>query len=978
MKKLLVLALLTIGLTAQAGRINVNELGDSLTAIVQSKAHVGRVVVKNYRQHGDNIWVYTNSTIHDVAWSAQEIRQLRGQISLWVRGDKQGKVTIYSDKQEIGELVTARYKVRNAADCHRMAAVQPLVSNASRAYSAPKGLDTKHIALWGSHGLYYVQDYQQWKWQRARLWTTVEDLYTSSYTRPFVVPMLENAGAVVIQPRERDIQLHEVIVDETEASGNWTLSDQPGWATPTAPLLEGVNPFTMGHYAVSPKPGKEAQPMRYTPHIEQAGEYAVYISYATLPQSTSKAEYTVMHDGVATNFVVNQTMGGSTWVYVGTFYFGTQPEKNYVLVSNKADKKQLVTSDAIKFGGGMGSVARYPQPGFVPGVAKSSTQIEITEPVVDSVQLLANQQIASVSGFPRYIEGARYWMQYSGIPDSVYNYTQSRNDYIDDYAARGRWVNYLAGGSQAYPEGPGLGIPVNLSLAFHSDAGTYMDDKIVGTLTVYTPFDHDGNLTYPAGGSRMCNRDLADYIQEEIVAGIQQSLCPTWPKRRLWESNYAESRNPKVPSALLELLSHQNYADMIYGLNPEFKFVVGRGIYKAMLKFLHAMDNTPYVVQPLPVQQFGMERNGQQLRLHWAERVDSLEPTAKPTYYIVYTRAKGRDWDNGVLVQTTEYTLNLEDGILYDFRICAGNEGGISLPSEILSACLYPQTPTTLVINGFHRVCGPDMIAYDSVTGGVLPYAHAIPYGQEISYLGEQFDYDRLNPWHSDDDCGFGMNYSDQANKINVGNTFDYPHMHGLVLQQRGISFISCSSDAVSDLQPYALVDLIMGKQKGPRSVIREGKIMATRDEQGCIPMSLRASIQDYLAAGGRMLLSGSYIASNMQSDADTAFIHNVLHYKYKSARASNCGQINIMYSVLPNRPIHWETQPNQHIIECEAPDGIDIMTGAKRLARYDDCGLGAGIAYDQNERLLVFPFMMESVQEFDSFYNDCIDWLMK
>ena len=71
----------------------------------------------------------------------------------------------------------------------------------------------RHIALWQSHGWYYEPKLDRWEWQRARIFQTVEDLYTQSYVLPFLVPMLENAGANVLLPRERDCQTAEVIVD---------------------------------------------------------------------------------------------------------------------------------------------------------------------------------------------------------------------------------------------------------------------------------------------------------------------------------------------------------------------------------------------------------------------------------------------------------------------------------------------------------------------------------------------------------------------------------------------------------------------------------------------------------------------------------------------------------------------------------------------------------------------------------------------
>ena len=79
--------------------------------------------------------------------------------------------------------------------------------------SAPSGLEGANIAMWQSHGWYFEPDLNRWEWQRARIFQTVEDLYTQSYVMPFLMPMLQNAGAYVLSPRDRDINTCEVIVD---------------------------------------------------------------------------------------------------------------------------------------------------------------------------------------------------------------------------------------------------------------------------------------------------------------------------------------------------------------------------------------------------------------------------------------------------------------------------------------------------------------------------------------------------------------------------------------------------------------------------------------------------------------------------------------------------------------------------------------------------------------------------------------------
>ena len=62
--------------------------------------------------------------------------------------------------------------------------------------------------------------------QRPRLFCTTEDLFTQSFILPYVIPMLENAGANVYTPRERDTQKNEVIVDNDTRNGSIISGDE--------------------------------------------------------------------------------------------------------------------------------------------------------------------------------------------------------------------------------------------------------------------------------------------------------------------------------------------------------------------------------------------------------------------------------------------------------------------------------------------------------------------------------------------------------------------------------------------------------------------------------------------------------------------------------------------------------------------------------------------------------------------------------
>lgn len=964
------------GLCVSVSAIDRQVLSDSLTRVVRQHAYTECVTVTRIRVKNKDVSIYTNRALSQVSLNESEVRSLRSLVSTIVLGHSQGRVSIYSDGYEIGELVTSRYRHRARSARYTLATGSPWVSNKSRVYQASKGLDGKHIALWGSHGRYYNQESATWLWQRAKVWTTVEDVYTSSYTGTFLVPMLENAGAVVVQPRERDWQSSEQVIDETEASvvGPSVFRFVPGggWGRPHEVLTEGQNPFLTGGFAEATSALRSGSELRYIPTLPE-GEYAVYVSYKTLPNSTDRACYTVMHKGQKTQYSVNQRMGGGTWVYLGTFAFGEDGDANYVALTNEDGLGQVVTADAVKFGGGMGSVARYPQPSPIGNVPSSRSVVQRAAEEVDSAALAENMLSATTSGMPRYLEGARYWMQYAGVPDSIYNYTYSHNDYIDDYASRGRWVNYLAGGSVSNPHESGLGVPIHVSLAFHTDAGVKMNDTILGTLLIYTDHDDTGSKVFPTGKSRLLSRDLGDYVQTQIVEDMQ-SYTSHWMRRQLNNASYAESRHPKVPAVLLELLSHQNYHDMRLGLDPRVKFAVSRAIYKGILRFIHEQYGTSYQVQPLPVHAMCMDREGDKLRVSWRPTPDLLEPTAQPSYYVVYTRRDGGDWDNGVRVTATQYLMSMPPGVRYDVRVVAGNAGGVSMPSEVLSAYISPaEKGRVLIVNGFDRVSGPDWFA-DSTYMGIRPQHHAVSYGRDFSYIGEQYEFDSRLPWVSDDNSGWGMCYSDKQSVTTMGNTFDYPGMHGRVLAEMGYSYVSSSAKGLDSIGSYDMVDVILGKQRTT--------ILGADTSFHCMDTSLQHVLGGYLDRGGRLLLSGAYIASDMQCPADRAFVNGYLHYSFRSTHASHTGQLRGVGD-WADREYTFHAEPNDRVLHTENPDGIvPSGSGARYMARFADTGVGACVGYTGTEsgagRTLCWSLMLESVHNFADIYTDCIHWIMR
>ena len=985
------LLLAATNLSSSAQKNIESQISDSLTVIANSYTRVGKVTVINFLSNPktSSVYILANEKLGYMPFRQDNVKRIYNALSSILIHKYSGySIVCQVDNQNIETLIPDFYRKINKDSLKQFIVPllpQPLVTNTSRPYPIQNGLQSRHIALWQSHGKYYDQKSDRWVWQRPRVFQVVEDLYTQSYVLPFLVPMLENAGANVLLPRERDTQVNEVIVDndskdlssryrEQNDRMKWKQNEGVGFANTKKTYLQGENPFTFGTSRVinSITNKEELSRAEWIPNIPEDGRYAVYVSYKSIENSSTDAHYTVFHKGGKTDFSVNQTMNGGTWLYLGHFYFdkGRSNQAKVILTNlSKADGK-VITADAVKFGGGMGNIARTP--GDTTSVVTLNFPDSLNLPKVLPKQI--NRYEPETSHYPRYAEGARYWLQWAGAPDSIYSQNRGLNDYTDDIQSRGNWVNYIIGGSSVSPNTKGLNVPLDLAMAFHTDAGATVNDSIIGTLGICTIHNSDGKMIFRNGISRWASRDLADIIQTQIVSDIRKKFAPEWTRRNLWNKSYSESRVPEVPSMILELLSHQNFADMRYGLDPRFRFTVSRSIYIGMLKYISSANNTDYVVQPLPVDQFSCRFIDQnKIELHWLAVTDSIESTAQAEQYVLYTRMDDGDFDNGVVVNTNRVTMVILPGKIYSFKITALNKGGQSFPSEILSAYRAPNDKKeVLIVNGFERLSGPANFSLDTTYAGFLNDRDAgVPYLSEISFVGKQYEFKRNKPWLNDDAPGFGASHANYEAKEIAGNTFDYPFIHGKAIKTAGYSFVSASVKSVIngdvDMNQYKMVDLILGKQK--QTFIGNAK---KAPEFKTFPLALQQSVSLYCLNGGNLLVSGAFIGSDLCETEkpvhnDKIFIENILKYKFRTSQASVSGNVNIVntpYSCFKKSEMAYYDQPNSISYFVESPDAIDpVGAGSFTLCRYAENNLSAGVAYSGIYKTCSLGFPFETLQ---------------
>jgi hypothetical protein len=877
----------------------------------------------------------------------------------------------------LNQLIPNYYRKDTPVDPSRIPPTynsKPVLVRRINEFEPSKGLSGNSVALWHSHGYYFEMNLDRWEWQRARLFGTVEDISIMGYVLPFLTKMLENAGANVFLPRERDTQMNEVIVDNDRSTGNSEvvlhlknsakiLSE--GFLL-TDTLFPGYNPF---------KHGTSLQIYNdsavYIPEITENGSYAVYVSYPLSTENSQSVRYIVSHTGGKTEFLVNQRIGGETWIYLGTFQFnsGKSISEGSVVVKGLTDNSGYIALDAIKFGGGMGNVARKPSPEIIKN--QQSLNGNLSEKVTQNFSFKPDFDW-KLSGKSRFMEASRYYLQYAGMPDSlVYSPNTNKNDYNDDYQSRGAWVNYLMG--NPYPSSDktkisGLGIPIDLSLGFHSDAGVTPNDSVIGTLAIYSTENGDGK--FPDGTSRMASRDLSDIIQTQVVTDIRSIFDSNWTRRGLWDRPYSEARKPNAPAMLLELLSHQNLADQQYGLDPRFRFQVSRSVYKGILKYLAYVEKREYVVQPVSVNGFSIVPvSGKTIRLSWKPVIDSLEPTSKPDRYKIYKRKGDDGFDNGTIVNSSVADLELDKyNTIYSFKVTALNEGGESFDSEILAVGIVEgDTKPVLIVNGFDRISGPAWIDENNMSGVAWWHDRGVSYQSEISFVGDQYDFNRDSPWLDDDSPGWGASYGDMEGKVIPGNSFDYAYIHGSAILAAGRSFYSVSdeyfcSDNSNSLN-YKTIDLIFGEEKATPLINDTAKI-----DFSIYTPALMQKIAQLTQAGTNIIMTGAYVGSDLSSSGDSTaikFAGKYLHFSHRTGHAVKNGGV---YSTDYAKPafisdFSFNTSYSKEIYSVEAPDAIEPAgKGAISAFRYSETNASAGVLYTGTYKTLILGFPFETI----------------
>lgn len=869
--------------SATAQLQTLKEVSDSLGVLLRERTGVkGSVSITRIDENKKSISVVFSKTLKDWSWNKEKHKWLEKELASLLPPKYKGR--------KIKSIITDGVNLKSLYDYPVRKKYKDTRKSFVREVGGPefdRGLSGRIISLWQSHGLYYNEAQDRWRFQRAPVFTTVEDLYTQSYVQEFLAPMLRNAGAYLVGPREMSYQLNEIIVDNDPSfsrdsapenirlsgtyseEGAWSKYETEGFADSLICYRPGENPFKMGTSRFTNCVKEEADARAvWTFCVPESGEYPVYVAYNSDENSTKSAHYTVNAADGQTAFIVDQSMNGSSWTYLGTFPFSEGISYSVSLDNgtpkgHKYEAKSIVSADAVRIGAGVGKIIRGPK---------------------DSPR-----ESWSTSGAPAYVEAAIYNMLWNGCDSTFFD--DWDDEYTKDYASRGKWTRTRD-------------IPVDLSFAFHTDAGTTPGDEIIGTLAIYTYKEEEGIVNYKDGNSRIQGRHLAELVQDEICRTIESEFEPEWKRRFLWDRSYSESRTTGVPGMLLELLSHQNFADMRYGLDPVFRFKVSRAIYKGILRFLSEYYNTAYVVQPLPANSFSVALDGEDALLRWKATEDPYEPSAEAKDFLVQVRKGDGLWGKMEVLKANKdgewYSARMpieERGVLYSYKLSCRNRGGLSFPTEVLCAGLPESSDAreVLVVNNFTRLGVP--VWYDNGENAGFESAKesGVGYGAEGLFIGSQYDFTRADKWISDDEPGWGASYLNMVGKPIAGNTFDYVSLHANAILELGYKLSSASSEAFANgaegEKKFFAIDVLCGKQTA--TPVGRAALPA---RHYLLPEALKDEIRNSTLRGSNIIISGSYIASEFVKGvyddgfADNSFARN--DSTYRSEGISFCNEV--------------------------------------------------------------------------------------
>jgi N-acetylmuramoyl-L-alanine amidase len=750
------------------------------------------------------------------------------------------------------------------------------------------GLKGKMIALGAGHGWRGQTSSESpgKRLQRPWVWASGGVTYSSAYTTPvnayaivedylnseitwYLNQYLRNAGADTTLVRELARQRHEVAVcpggtGYAQSGGTFYTSSND-----SALAAQLCSSGTKYRYVYGDNTGGAS--FTYSANVPASGLYPVYYHYRDGSDRTASVPVTITHAGGSTRTSVNlyaRTLtsndygaGGLRYraAYLGTYYFLSSAAA-VVSFTNQFATDRIAVADTLRIGGGVDTIP----------IDGSPTNEERFKSSAFQYQKFLNRPstVARLSG---------------GYNEDVTTRPHAANyENVDAFIS----VHNNATGSSTYPYNSSSGNGTMVIYQYGTPGSTYKPlDEISKDLAL--------KLKYR----------MIDYIREKWDAGWTNI---TWGDDG-FDGNYGETRVAQVPAALIEVGFFTHPSEVVTLSNERFYRIAARGLYMGISQFFGAAYS-PEEVEAVRV----INTGSAQFKLEW----DAPSSGPTPTFYLVRTSTDGVAFDSGRVATTNSATFsNVAAGKVYHFTVQAGNAGGLSLASEVVSIRV-PVNPTDkklLIVNGFDRL--------DNRVNFVTNY----------------------------DKRGVGP-------QVERGNNFNYTpvYLKAVVGSNRPWSVSSASNEAVIrgkvNLASFDAVIWYTGRESWSDETFNYTE---------------QQLVTNYLNAGGRMVITGSEIGWDLAAQTignthpnDLTFLENVLRTRYAGDDAGS-STLNPGSGVLAGVASFTLDNGLSGSYQNLFPDYYTPVNGSTCVQQYNTASRCAILHYTGTYRLfsLGFPF---------------------
>jgi len=231
-----------------------------------------------------------------------------------------------------------------------------------------------------------------------------------------------------------------------------------------------------------------------------------------------------------------------------------------------------------------------------------------------------------------------------------------------------------------------------------------------------------------------------------------------------------------------------------------------------------------------------------------------------------------------------------------------------------------------------------------------------VTYGRTAGWLGYQISFDKTQ-MGKETRSGLGFTNDSLMGQFIAGNDFNYVRTHAeAIATAKRYNIASCSSEALetNDIHPtqYQMMDLILGLEKN------DG--WALRQYQAFSPM-MRQHLKLFTSRGGALLVSGSYIGSDMNMPAERRYLEDILKISYEGVNTDSLRRDTIEGL---GKTFEFYRHLNETHYAATHPEVLQPVAPAYPAMVYAD-GYSASVAYDGKDyKAMTMGFPFECIKD--------------